>query len=180
MKCFSLWVICKDGGSDPRTFFSLQVVDCSSKPLLNKVNNLMGCWFGHHQFTFKPACYIPTGYFRLISVTPLQRFLQTLSHANFISALVYPNWSILMICNFINLIGSFVWYHPCNISSFGCQSSESNPTRKHIGSSSFLSFFSLLSSLPPHFFFQVSLPFPYLRRFSCFGRIDLGLCSGIS
>ena len=68
-----------------------------------------------------------------------------LAHANFISALVYLNWSILMICNFINLIGSFVWYHPCNISSFGCQSSESNPTREHIGSYSFLSFF-LVSS----------------------------------
>ena len=27
VKCFSLWVICKDGGSDPRTFFSLQVVN---------------------------------------------------------------------------------------------------------------------------------------------------------
>ena len=25
VKCFSLWVICKDSGSDPRTFFSLQV-----------------------------------------------------------------------------------------------------------------------------------------------------------
>ena len=23
VKCFSLWVICKDGGSDPRTFFLL-------------------------------------------------------------------------------------------------------------------------------------------------------------
>ena len=36
-------------------FFSLQVVNCSSKPLLNKVNNLMGCWFGHYHFTFNLA-----------------------------------------------------------------------------------------------------------------------------
>ena len=27
VKCFSLWVICKVGGSDPRTFFSSQVVN---------------------------------------------------------------------------------------------------------------------------------------------------------
>ena len=38
----------------------------------------------------------------------------------------------------------------------------------------------LTPSLPPHFFFQVSLPFPYLRRFSCVEWIDLGLCSSIS
>ena len=25
---------------------------CSSKHLLNKVNNLMGCWFEHYPFTF--------------------------------------------------------------------------------------------------------------------------------
>ena len=28
---------------------------CSSKPLLNKVNNLMGSWFGHYHFTFNLA-----------------------------------------------------------------------------------------------------------------------------
>ena len=36
-------------------FFSLQVVNCSSKPPLNKVNNWMGCWFGHYHFTFNLA-----------------------------------------------------------------------------------------------------------------------------
>ena len=34
VKCFSHWVICKDGGSDRRTFFSLQVVNRGSSVIV--------------------------------------------------------------------------------------------------------------------------------------------------
>ena len=45
----------------------LKCFNCSS--ILNKVNNLMGGWFEHHQFTFKLASTFPrftSGLFRLL------------------------------------------------------------------------------------------------------------------
>ena len=40
------------------------------------------------------------------------------------SRLVYPSWSILLMCNFINLIHSFVWYHLRLVVSLQIQSNQ--------------------------------------------------------
>ena len=45
------------------------ILSCSSKPLLNKINNLLGCWFNIIILHSNLLCYIPTRYLSLISVT---------------------------------------------------------------------------------------------------------------
>ena len=60
VKCFSLWETCKDHCSEPPHSFFFK--------LLNKFNNLIGCWLDIINLHSNLLCYIPMHYLRLILV----------------------------------------------------------------------------------------------------------------